>query len=119
MGRAVGRGNGDGGGGGAYRGDVVGLSAVFKQQCDDVCVALLRRLVEGSVTHLHTVVDLFFIDPFITDLQSIDQFIINLKNTLYLPPTHSYIHPSKNKSTDQELEVKGLEHECLYIRGNR
>lgn len=45
---------------------------MFKQQCDNVGVALLRCLVEGSVTHLHTVIDLFFIDPFITDLYIAD-----------------------------------------------
>lgn len=58
---------GDDGGAAAYRGDVVGLSAMFEQQSDNVGVALLRRLVEGSVTHLHTVIDLF-IDLLITDL---------------------------------------------------
>lgn len=63
-----GGGGGEGGGVAAYRGDVVGLSAMFEQQRDDVGVALLRRLVKGSVTHLHTVIDLFFIDPFMTDL---------------------------------------------------
>lgn len=50
-----------GGYGSAHRGDVIGLSTVFEQQRNNVRVALLRRLVEWSVTHLHTINDMSLI----------------------------------------------------------
>lgn len=69
-----------GGAAAAYRGDFIGLSTVFKQQSDNVGVTLLRRLVEGSVTHLHTDIDLLIIDLFVG--------VSNTKTSGHLPSSY-------------------------------
>lgn len=80
---------------------------MFEKQRDNVGVTLLRRLVEGSVTHLHTVIDLFITDPFMTDQNKMKFISHNLKFT------KSNKHEMELLLLAKRSEVKGEEQEPL------